>query len=95
MWLIAADCHELLDAIPVLVADPDKDGDIIKTESVADDIADTARYGLKSMLAPRGIPRDAALEEKLASVRKSFAGKGEDTLPGTDPFARFGGKKFD
>jgi hypothetical protein len=65
MWLIASECHELLDALPVLVADPDRDGDIIKTDSVADDIADTARYGLKSMLAPSGKPREVERQEVL------------------------------
>jgi hypothetical protein len=77
VWLIAEDCHELLDAIPVLVADPDKDGDIIKTDSLADDIADTARYGIKSMLAlhpkPKEVERREMLEgfdDELAAIRE-------------------------
>lgn len=92
MWLIAADCHELLDALPVLVADKDNDGDIVKTDSVADDIADTARYGLKSMVAPRGMPADEQLKEKLQDVRKSFVKAPTDEVL-EDPFAKFGGKK--
>ena len=95
MWLIAADCHELLDALPVLVADPDKDGDIIKTDSVADDCADAARYGLKSMLAPSGTPKEQQLEEKFQAVRKAFVKTpGDAPLPGTDPFSKFRGKKL-
>lgn len=96
MWLISAECHELLDAIPVLVADPKKDGDIIKTDSIADDIADTARYGLKSMLSPRGIPREVELDEKLKAVRQRFAGQTDATPApeGTDPFTHFGGRKI-
>lgn len=67
MWLIAQDCHELLDAIPVLVADPERDGDIIKTDSLADDIADTARYGIKSMLALHPKPKEVERQEMLES----------------------------
>lgn len=73
MWLIAAECHELLDALPVLVADPAKDGDIIKTTSIADDIADTARYGLKSMLSPRGVPKEVVRKELLDSFDERIA----------------------
>lgn len=77
MWLIAEDCYELLDALPVLVADPERDGDIIKTDSLADDIADTARYGIKSMLAlhpkPKEVERREMLEgfdDELETIRK-------------------------
>ena len=67
MWLIAEDCHELLDALPVLVADEDRDGDIVKTDSIADDIGDTARYGMKSMIAPHAKPKEVEREELLNS----------------------------
>lgn len=84
MWLIAEDCHELLDAIPVLVADPERDGDIIKTDSLADDIGDTARYGIKSMLAlhpkPKEVERAEMLESfdvKIDRIRKLRAGEAE------------------
>jgi hypothetical protein len=77
MWLIAEDCHELLDALPVLVADQEKDGDIVKTDSISDDIADTARYGIKSMLAlhpkPKEVERREMLEgfdDELETIRK-------------------------
>jgi hypothetical protein len=94
VWLIAAECHELIDAIPTLVADPNKDGDIIKTESIHDDIADCARYGLKSMLRPRGTPKSVQLEEKFQGVRRSFA-KPTEAASGTDFWTRFGGKKVE
>lgn len=67
MWLIAEDCHELLDALPVLVADEERDGDIIKTDSQADDIADTARYGMKSMVSPHPKPKEEERKELLDS----------------------------
>jgi hypothetical protein len=82
MWLIASDCHELLDALPVLVADEEKDGDIIKTDSLADDIGDTARYGMKSMVSPHQKPEEEVRQElldsfdtKLERIRKRRAGK--------------------
>jgi hypothetical protein len=67
LWLISEECHELLDALPVLVADPERDGDIIKTDSIADDIGDTARYGLKSMLALHPKPKEVERSEMLES----------------------------
>jgi hypothetical protein len=94
LWFIALECHELLDAIPVLVADPEKDGDIIKTDSVADDIADTARYGLKSMVAPVGMPKEEKVKQAIEDVRKGFVTKAVEATPGVDPFAKFGGKKL-
>jgi len=82
MWLIAEDCHELLDALPVLVADEERDGDVVKTESMADDIGDTARYGLKSMVAPHAKPKEQerqelldSYDEQLERIRKRRATK--------------------
>jgi hypothetical protein len=94
VWLIALECHELLDALPVLVADKDKDGDIIKTDSVADDIADTARYGIKSMVAPAVMPKEEKVKQAIEDVRKQFVAKPAESTPGVDPFAKFGGKKL-
>jgi hypothetical protein len=86
LWLIAEDCHELLDAIPVLVADPDRDGDIIKTDSLADDIADTARYGIKSMLALHPKPKEVERREMLESFDEEidFIRKLRGTVSGND-----------
>ena len=82
MWLIAEDCHELLDALPVLVADEERDGDIIKTDSLADDIGDTARYGMKSMVSPHAKPKEVeraelldSFDTKLDRIRKRRAAK--------------------
>lgn len=93
MWLISTSCHELLDALPVLVANQEKDGDIVKTDSVADDIADTARYGIKSMLNPAVKPEHDQLDEQFQEVRKRFTAKVEEAKPGEDWFGRFGGSK--
>ena len=73
MWLIAEDCHELLDAIPVLVADDERDGDIVKVESIEDDIADCARYGMKSMISPANKPKAEERQELLDSFDAKIA----------------------
>jgi hypothetical protein len=82
MWLIAEECHELLDALPVLVADDERDGDIVKTDSIADDVGDCARYGMKSMIAPHAKPQEEERQEILDSfdsqidrIRKRRAAK--------------------
>jgi hypothetical protein len=92
VWLISTACHELLDAIPVLVASQEKDGDIVKTDSIADDIADTARYGLKSMLHPAMKPESVELEEQFHEVRKRMLPTVQPPKPGEDWAANFGGR---
>jgi len=47
-WLISTDCGELIRALPVLTRDPDFTEDILKTDQLADDCGESARYGLKS-----------------------------------------------
>ena len=73
MWLIAEDCHELLDALPVLVANEERDGDIVKVDSIEDDIADCARYGMKSMISPANKPKDVERQEVLDSFDAKIA----------------------
>jgi hypothetical protein len=68
MWLISEECIELCDALPILVADEKKDGDVLKSDSIYDDLADCARYGLKSMLSPRSVPKEVQLEQTLAAI---------------------------
>lgn len=57
IWLISANCAELLAAIPALMRDPKKLDDVLKTDlsqaRVEQDVSESARYGLKSLLAPR------------------------------------------
>jgi hypothetical protein len=59
-WLIGAECPVLLESIPLLMRDP-KDLDVVlKTDKGAarleQDSAESARYGLKSFLAPKTKP---------------------------------------
>jgi Phage terminase large subunit len=62
-WKIASSCPEAIRAIPSLIRDPDFIEDILKTEGVADDVADELRYGLKSRLKNR--KRKPPLEERV------------------------------
>ena len=88
MWLIGEECHELIDAIPVLVADDEHDGDIVKTESIEDDIADSARYGFKSMVSPSKKPHEEerkelidSFDEKIRRIRERRAKNTGDDQP--------------
>jgi phage terminase large subunit len=69
-WFISSDCPGLLSAIPVLKHDEVRREDVEKTEEVSDDIADSVRYGLKSMLASRGKPLAVVRQETMAAVFK-------------------------
>ena len=55
--LISSDCVELLKAIPMMMRDPKNLDDVLKTDKgtakLEQDIYDSFRYGLKSMLAPK------------------------------------------
>ncbi|MBA3914587.1 MAG: hypothetical protein H0X25_12230, partial [Acidobacteriales bacterium] len=71
-WMISEMCPELINALPLLVRDEKKPEDVRKTDTLADDIADTARYGLKSMLSPRNKPTEVLREEYLAEVTRDI-----------------------
>ena len=71
-WLISSECPELLEAIPILMRDP-KDLDVVlKTDKgqarLEQDVSESARYGLKSMLSPGRKPFEAVMQERLAAV---------------------------
>lgn len=57
IWLISSNCPELLNAIPTLMRDPKNLDDVLKTDKgqarIEQDISESARYGLKSMLDAR------------------------------------------
>src|ERR1039458_9652158 len=57
VWLITTECPELLNSIPLLMRDPKKIDDVLKTDQsqarVEQDCGDTGRYFIKSWLNPR------------------------------------------
>lgn len=74
-WIIfKKECPELIKAIPSLVRKKDKPEDIAKTETLADDCADAARYGLVSMLAQGHKPDSIVLSEKMEKIPKLSSG---------------------
>lgn len=71
-WLMTAECAQLINAIPLLMRDPKDLDDVLKTDkSVAkleQDMGDTGRYGLKSVIKPRPVSDEAQLQRKLKDV---------------------------
>ena len=65
LLLISANCVETISAIPMLVHDPKKTEDVEKQDTVADDVADFLRYGIKSMMNPH---RKAPIEVRQKEV---------------------------
>lgn len=68
-WLISANCPELRRALPLLMRNPKDLDDVLKTDTKAADIkmdvADTARYGLKSMLSPGKKPKAEIVQDAI------------------------------
>lgn len=100
MWLVSDACPKLIECLPTLVRDPDNTEDVLKVDfsenGIGDDPYDSARMGLQHMLGSSLKPERVLLEEKLASVRQTFARRPEgppNPVPVADPFAAFGGKK--
>jgi hypothetical protein len=72
VWLISAECPELLESIPKLIRDPKKIDDCLRLDEtsarVEQDIADAVRYGLKTMLAPRRKTAEDEFRERMAAT---------------------------
>ena len=57
-YLIFDSCVETIKAIPTLMRNPEKLEDVLKTESLADDVGDCDRYAIKSYMSPRKEPEE-------------------------------------
>lgn len=68
-WTISSACTKLIEILPTLTRDPDKTEDILKIDG--DDPADSARYGLKSKLAPGKKPIEVRVAERVDVIRES------------------------
>ena len=82
IWLIASECPEILEAIPILMRD-NKDLDVVlKTDKgqarLEQDVSESARYGLKSMLGAVSKPFAVVMQEKVAAVFDSVSGSQAD-----------------
>ena len=75
VWLISANCPELIAAIPLLMRDPKHLEDVLKTDlsaaKIDQDASDAARYALKSKLQPGQKPKEVEAEEKLRTLQEA------------------------
>jgi hypothetical protein len=82
VWLISANCPELIAAIPLQMRDPKHLEDVLKTDlgsaKIDQDCMDAARYGLLSKLQPGQKPKEVEAEEKLRALEE--AGLDEHSL---------------
>lgn len=69
--VISTRCVQLINALQVLTRDPDNIEDILKTDTVEDDLADAFRYGLKGYLSPGRKPLALEHEEYLATAKSN------------------------
>lgn len=73
--LISSDCAQLLESIPKLMRDPKNIDDVLKTDrsqaKIEQDLGDTLRYLLKSMLSPRKKTADDEHQEALQAALQS------------------------
>jgi len=67
--LVSRACPATISAIPVLIADPDRLEDVLKQETVEDDVADDLRYLVESwMKAKPQAPVDIRARQVYDSV---------------------------
>jgi hypothetical protein len=73
-WMIFDSCVETIKALPTLIRDPMNLEDVKKNPgSLADDIADGVRIGLKNFLRPRKKPQELIDEEALQKIQDPTA----------------------
>ncbi len=65
-WTITGNCARLIECLPMLIRDPANVEDVLKVSG--DDPADSARYGLKSRLAPGSVPPEERLRERISAA---------------------------
>jgi hypothetical protein len=65
-WVIGENCERLIECLPALTRDPASIEDVLKASG--DDPADSARYGLKSRIAPGRVPLEQRVAERVTAV---------------------------
>jgi hypothetical protein len=65
-WVIADNCARLIECLRSLTRDPANVEDALKTSG--DDPADSARYGLKSRIAPGRVPVEQLIAERVSAA---------------------------
>lgn len=76
LWCITSSCPKALEAIPLAIADPDRDGDILKKGDAPElDVLDGLRYGIASYQHPEDKPASERKREALAAVPLTGTGR--------------------
>lgn len=74
MFVVSAECPELIQAIPLAVRDEKNLEDVLKTPTVADDVLDMARYGIASHLNPKDTaPLEVRAAEAVTGIQDNTA----------------------
>ena len=77
LLLVSANCPQVISALPLLTRDnihPGKLEDVLKANTVHDDVGDCLRYGYKSMLDPKSqAPREVRMREILDAYQDPTA----------------------
>lgn len=72
LWKVTRDCPVLVRSMPTLIRDERRLEDVLKVDAsendLGDDAADSARYGLKTRLSPRGKPLEVRVMERVEQV---------------------------
>lgn len=76
LLLISSECPQLIGAIPLLITDEDKPDDVLKLDTVADDVFDGVKYTLAEylavqLIAPREV-RKAEYVQRGASLTQQY-----------------------
>ena len=70
-WIVTNNCKHAVRAIPTAVVDdkhPGKEEDILKTNTLYDDVLDELRYGVYSEYAPKAEPDNVVMMRKVAHL---------------------------
>ena len=88
LWVISKSCPKLIETIPTLIVEEGLE-DVLKVDAtegqIGDDAYDSARYGLKSYLAPRGKPFEVRVKERVDSIAQE---QGHASFEAMEPTSR-------
>lgn len=94
-WLISDRCPKLIEAIPIMMRNPDHSEEMLKIDwnegTIGDDPVDSAGVGLQWMIGSAVKPDAVKREEAFQAVREHFAARVELAKPGEDWAKQFGG----
>lgn len=70
MFVVAGECQKTAEAVPALMRDPDNPEDVLKLDSVSDDVGDMVRYGMTEYLRAKSqAPVEVRRQELAVSLQ--------------------------